>query len=210
MTPPRFHVPGRPALRARRAVPWALAALLAAPGGGALAGWPALVPAEAHRTQLIGLQQGTAASARVRDISRQGFELAGGGWVDFGRWYRPAWTDTEVSFLTPLRPHLGLIWGVSTGERGEKYRIDPSLRLGLLLIGEQGPRTRWSVQVTTVLGGRLRERACTADYGDIGGVQAVNCRLAASELPPAQTLDYLLNEKPGGRTRIALRWSHAF
>ncbi len=31
-----------------------------------------------------------------------------------------------------------------------------------------------------------------ADYGDIGGVQRVNCRLAATELEPKETLKYLL------------------
>jgi hypothetical protein len=45
-------------------------------------------------------------------------------------------------------------------------------------------------------GGKLKEKSCTADYGEIGGVQEVNCRLAATELPPAETLKYLLNERP--------------
>lgn len=53
-----------------------------------------------------------------------------------------------------------------------------------------------SVRATRILGGRLRERSCVANYGEIGGVQAVNCRLAASVLPPGQTLGYLFNDKP--------------
>jgi hypothetical protein len=44
--------------------------------------------------------------------------------------------------------------------------------------------------------GKLREKSCTADYGEIGGVQEVNCRMAASILPPSETLKYKFNDKP--------------
>ena len=42
---------------------------------------------------------------------------------------------------------------------------------------------------------RMVGRPCTADYGAIGGVQAVNCRLAASQLDPAETLRHLEQER---------------
>jgi hypothetical protein len=161
-------------------------------------------------TQLIVFQQGTEQARKVRSLSRQSYELAGGQPADMRSWFRSSWTDTELAFLTPLRADTGLIWGFSTGERGPKYRIDPGLQIGFLYLNTLGPRTRWSIRLTTLLGGRLRERACLADYGALGGVQRVNCRLAASELPPAETLRHLLNERPGNHTRIALRFSHDF
>jgi len=161
-------------------------------------------------SQLIVLQQGTGQSRKVRGLSRQQFELADGLPADVRGWFSASWTDTELSFLTPLRRDTGIVWGFSTGERGPKYRIDPSVHLGFRYLNTMGPRTWWSFQLTTWLGGRLRERSCTADYGEIGGVQEVNCRLAASELPPAETLAYLINERPDNRTRITWRFSHDF
>jgi len=58
--------------------------------------------------------------------------------------------------------------------------------------------------VTTRIGGHLRERACTADYGEIGGVQRVNCRLAATPLEPRETLQYLWDERPGDRLQASV------
>lgn len=180
------------------------------------AGWhersDALTAVDAARpgTQLIVLQQGTEQARKVRGFSRQHYELSGGQASDMHTWFRSSWTDTELAFLTPVRQDTGLIWGFSTGERGPKYRIDPGLQLGFLYLNTISPRTRWSLRLTTVLGGRLRERSCLADYGELGGVQRVNCRLAASELPPAETLKYLINERPANRTRLAIRFSHDF
>lgn len=161
-------------------------------------------------TRLIGVQQGTEQSAKVRDLSLHSYELADGEAAGVSGWYRPSWTDTALTFLTPLRTDVGLIWGFSTGERGPKYRIQPSLQVGLLVLGQLGPRTQWSFRATTLLGGRIKERTCVADYGEIGGVQEVNCRMAASEMQPSETLQYLINERPENRTRITLRLSHDF
>jgi hypothetical protein len=49
-----------------------------------------------------------------------------------------------------------------------------------------------------------------ADYGDIGGVQSVNCRLAASELPPQETLKHLFNQAPHDRVTLNFRYSINF
>lgn len=200
-----------------RGAQWLVLALCAGLGAPAHAlPWQAhfeqLAAAEGQASgpHLIGLRQGTELTGKVRALGRQGYELADGQPADVLAWYRPAWTDTELSFMSPLQRDTGLIWGFSTGERGPKYRIDPSVHIGLVHAGRLGPRTRWSIRITTVLGGRLRERACMADYGEIGGVQAVNCRLAASEMQPSETLRYLLNQGPDNRTRIALRFVHEF
>ncbi|MFO0327620.1 MAG: hypothetical protein ACK53A_06425 [Gemmatimonadota bacterium] len=86
--------------------------------------------------------------------------------------------------------------GVSSGERGRKYEIEPGAKLGFVYHPQPTRSMSLSVRAPRILGGRLRERSCVANYGEIGGVQAVNCRLAASVLPPGQTLGYLFNDKP--------------
>ena len=56
----------------------------------------------------------------------------------------------------------------------------------------------------------MKERACTADYGDIGGVEQVNCRLAASEMTPTETLKYLTNALPPDRHNVWVRYTLVF
>lgn len=106
--------------------------------------------------------------------------------------------------------HLGIIWGFSTGEIGGKYSIDPSLKLGLAIHQNFDKSSTISLRATTLLGGNLHESMCVADYGDIGGVQQVNCRLAASQLPPNQTLQYMFNDKPYNQNTIMLEYKKTF
>jgi len=112
--------------------------------------------------------------------------------------------------LVQLHPIVGLIWGFSTGEIAPKYTLDPSIKLGLAFHHEFDKTSALSLRGTTILAGRLRESACTANYGDIGGVQQVNCRMAASTLPPSQTLQYLYNEKPYNFNTIWLQYAKKF
>jgi hypothetical protein len=63
--------------------------------------------------------------------------------------------------------------------------------------------------IQTLLGGRLREKSCTADYEE-EGISEVNCRLAASLLPPEETLNYLLDVSAQTETRITLRLQYSF
>lgn len=147
-------------------------------------------------TALVGLTAGGELSDTAADIARGGYELADGRRVRMRDWYHSDWTDLHVDFLTRIGPDTGILWGVGTGEAGEKYRIRPSLRLGLIQqfhISDSGLLT---LQLAATLGGRLKEKPCVADFGAIGGVQKVNCRLAASPLPPGESLSYLLDEKP--------------
>ncbi len=51
------------------------------------------------------------------------------------------------------------------------------------------------LSLTTTFGGKLTEKSCEADYGDLGSY-SVNCRLAASQMAPEETLKYLVNAKP--------------
>jgi hypothetical protein len=161
-------------------------------------------------TYLIELTQSTALSARARSLGTGGYETAMGRPVSFGPWYSSHWTDTRMVWMTQVSPNLGILHGFSTGERGEKYTIAPSLRLGLVMQAATGRNAFLSLRAVTALGGELREKPCTADYGDIGGIQTVNCRLAASLLPPAQTLDYLVREKPADRHQVNLMFTWQF
>ena len=104
---------------------------------------------------------------------------------------------------------LGL-WGFGTGEGGAKYHIEPSLKFGFLATEPVGDGGLLSLSVTTVLGGYFREGSCTANYGAIGGVQEVNCRMAASVLRPSETLDYLVNTPPSDQVSVSLRYRLEF
>ena len=161
-------------------------------------------------TSLIEIRQGSDLSRQVRNLKGQGFESSGGERVDFSAWYSSNWTDMRATWMTQLSPNTGFIWGLGTGEKGPKYNISPSLKLGLIHRANIDRRTVLTLRATTTLGGRLREKSCIADYGDIGGVQAVNCRMAASTLEPAETLRYLFNDTSRDQHQISVSLSHAF
>jgi hypothetical protein len=173
------------------------------------AAWLSPLP-PTRSTSLIEVRQGSDLSGRMRGLKGQGFESASGERVDFAAWYSTNWTDLRVTWMTQLSSETGLIWGLGTGERGAKYRISPSFKLGLIHQARLDRRTTLTLRATTTLGGRLREKPCTADYGDIGGVQSVNCRLAASELEPAETLRQLFNDTARDQRQVSVLFSHAF
>ena len=172
--------------------------------------WPGMALAAPSTTSLIEIQQGSDLSRRIRGLRGQGFESAGGERVDFSGWYGSNWTDMRVTWMTQLSASTGFIWGLGTGERGPKYSISPSVKIGLIHQARIDRRTVLTLRTTTVLGGRLREKSCTADYGEIGGVQTVNCRLAASTLEPAETLRYLFNETSQSRHQLSVSLNHSF
>lgn len=147
-------------------------------------------------TSLIGLSFHGLNSAAVRQAARDGFELSGGAVADMGHWYSPRFPNVSATFLTTVSPHLSLLWGGSLGERGPKYSLGPAGMFGVMIRRPMGRRSWLNLEAVGHFGGALRESSCLGDYGAIGGVQAVNCRLAASVLPPAQTLDYLWNTPP--------------
>ncbi|TIP07073.1 MAG: hypothetical protein E5X90_20540, partial [Mesorhizobium sp.] len=65
-----------------------------------------------------------------------------------------------------------------------------------------------SLSVTSTFGGNLSEKPCVADYGDLG-TYSVNCRLAAGETAPEDTLKYLVNATPE-RLRLWLNYRVTF
>lgn len=210
----RFRSQKSPARRPRaaRTVAWLLTGLCTSAQaiGWNEAGWGGPVQAAASTTSLIEIRQGSDLSSRILGLRGQSFESAGGQRVEFSGWYGSNWTDMRATWMTQLSPNTGFIWGLGTGERGPKYSISPSVKLGFIHQARIDRRTVLTLRATTTLGGRLREKSCTADYGDIGGVQTVNCRLAASTLEPAETLRYLFNETSRGRHQLSVSFNHAF
>jgi hypothetical protein len=161
-------------------------------------------------THWVELVQGTELSKLGASYRAGGFESATGQWVGFDKWYRPKWVDTRLAWMTQLSPEFGVLWGASTGERAEKYSIAPSLKLGFVYQLKTTSRSSFSIKATSVIGGRMKERTCTADYGDIGGVAQVHCRLAATEMTPAETLKLLTDTLPPDRNSVQIRYFYQF
>ena len=161
-------------------------------------------------THLIDIKQGSELSGKVSDSSAGGFETAQGNFVSFKQWYQTNWTDTKTVWMTEINPNLGVIWGFSTGEKAEKYEISRSVTIGFAYSTQIDKTSFLSIRGTTILGGNLREKTCTADYGDIGGIQEVNCRLAATPLPPSETLMHLFNDKPLNKDLFFIRYIKYF
>ena len=155
--------------------------------------------------ELIGVGIGGLSSLASSFRSGSG-GLSDGSRYSFNRYYTSDFKDVRFTLLSPIDRNFGIIWGFGTGESGSKYDIEPSLKFGFLATQPLGDNGLLSLSVSTVLGGYFREGACTADYGAIGGIQEVNCRLADSILPPAETLDYLENRAPSDRVSVSLRY----
>ncbi|MDF2388665.1 hypothetical protein JMG10_45045 [Nostoc ellipsosporum NOK] len=172
----------RARFRTAALLPWAV-----------LATSPAI--AQEMTTSLVDIHQGSPLSDKARGLGNGGYELQTGSRVSFSQWYQTNWVDMHADFMTQLTEDTGILWGFGTGEQGEKYRIEPSLKLGFLTQVHPSANSILSLSFTTTFGGKLSEKPCQADYGDMG-VYSVNCRLAASEMAPEETLKYLVNAKP--------------
>jgi hypothetical protein len=161
-------------------------------------------------TILLDVAVGSARTARIEAASSTRYELSDGTPVNAASWYGLTRRDLSIRFLTAMNDKVGLIWGLSTGDRGDKYKIAPSLTVGV--VGRHAfSRNTWvTLSATVDIGGRTTEAPCVADFGALGGVQSVNCRLAASEIPPEQTLQYLFRDSLGGLPRLTLAFTHRF
>jgi hypothetical protein len=161
------------------------------------------------QTNIVDIHQGSDLTEMARQLESGGYELAHGRWQSFYAWYHTDWPEVRVDLLTQLSPDFGILWGVGTGEVGEKFNVEPSVKLGVIAQSHPAPGGTLSLSLTTILGGRLLEQPCEADYGDIGGIQQVNCRLAASPISPKDTLPLLLNVNPE-QFRIMLSYHASF
>ena len=144
---------------------------------------------------LIGIYTGSKRSSLMKSVRSGTYELSNGEPVSFAEWYTPKLPEINVVFLKPTSDAFGLIWGAGSGEYAEKYKISPSIHLGMLYRHRITDNMSLNFRGVYILGGWLREKTCTADYGEIGGVQVVNCRLAATTLAPEDTLEFLIKER---------------
>lgn len=174
-----------------------------------LSGAPARAQNFWEDTVLAGIYR-SGNSRSVQSISWGATRLSNGSQVPLRQWYSAGMQDWHVTMLTAVNKNFGLLWGFGIGEAGEKYRIDPSLTLGFIYTYEPGPSSTLSFRLSTVLGGRLTERPCVANYGAIGGVQTVNCRLAASPMRPADTLRHLIDNEPYEQIRLNVVYKFRF
>jgi hypothetical protein len=177
---------------------------------GIMAGSPARSGEFWYNTFLLDVYQGSHRSEVVRGFAKGGYELSDGSFVDFRDWYSPGFPDVTVLFLKQVSADFALIWGVSSGERGEKYRIDPALQLGFFYQYVPFDNAVISVKATYPVFGRMREKTCLADYGALGGVQTVNCRLAADPIPPEETLSFLANIRGEADASIRIGFTFVF
>lgn len=161
-------------------------------------------------TFLVEVKQGSLLSDKASNLGDGGYDSSGGNKIAFKDWYSTKWTDASITFVTRVNNSTGILWGFSTGEHGKKYDISPSFKLGAIHISQLTKSSTLTIRGSYIFGGNLKEKSCTADYGDVGGVQQVNCRLAASELAPADTLQYMINERPRDYRVLSVQYSLTF
>ena len=161
-------------------------------------------------TFFLDAYTGSERSRAAEGLRRGGYELSGGERVDFRDWYTPAFSDTTLLLLTQVTPDFGIIWGASTGESAEKYRIDPAVHLGFVFRYVPFDNAEIAMKATYPFFGRLRERSCEADYPNLGGVYTVNCRLAAGVLPPEETLQYLVDMRGEADAKVSISFTLRF
>jgi hypothetical protein len=169
-----------------------------------------LAKSKRDTTHLIDLTYGAGLSGRARTLQIGGYETSDGQWVSFDPWYRTSLRDWRATWLTELTPHWGLIWGMSTGEVGRKYKIEPSFKLGLVMNQPVNRHANVSFMIARVFWGHLKEKTCLAAFGELGSESLVNCRLAATPLPPSETLKYLLHESPTDSLSATVRYTLNF
>jgi hypothetical protein len=163
-----------------------------------------------QNTFLLDVRQGSGRSDLAARLSKGGYELEDGTPIDFATWYTPRMPELSIVFLTAITPRWGVTWGLSTGERGQKYRIDPGVWIGFVYRHEISKHSVISLSASTLLGGNFRERTCEAFYSVSQSFETVNCRLAATFLQPRDTLKFLETRSGRRETRASLRYEFRF
>jgi hypothetical protein len=161
-------------------------------------------------TFLLDVYVGSHRSSVANSLSKGGYELSGGEFVDFHDWYTPVFPDTTILVLKQVSPDFGITWGVSTGEKGEKYQIHPALQIGFVYQYVPFENSTFSIKATYPFFGKMTEKTCVGYYENFGGDQVVNCRLAADIMPPEETLDYLIKLRGETDARISASFSFVF
>jgi hypothetical protein len=119
-------------------------------------------------TFLLDVYMGSNRTKIADALSKGGYELSSGEFVEFRDWYTPKSPDITLLLLKQVTPNFGIIWGVSKGEKGEKYRIYPALQLGFIYQYVPFEDAIFSIKATYPFFGNMVEKTCTADYGDLG------------------------------------------
>ena len=161
-------------------------------------------------THLVELRQGSPLSLKAGGSRSLRYDSSEGAEISMNRWYSARWIDFHVGLMTQINRNLGITWGFSTGEKAEKYVIAPSWKLGFVYTTPIHKNGLLTFSGQRVFSGRLKEKSCEADYGEIGGIRRVNCRLAATPLTPEETLAYNFNEKPTDRIFLSLQYRRSF
>lgn len=160
----------------------------------------------AASTYLLDIRQESHLTQKARALREGGFETADGNLVTFYSWYAPDTPELQITWLTQVNKNFGVIWGFGTGEFAQKYTIDPSLHIGFTFQSEFRKRNFFTLTANTVIGGEFKEKTCVADYGEIGGIREVNCRLAATTLSPEETLQFLESGKPTTSVQVGYKY----
>ena len=141
--------------------------------------------------------------------------LSDGGSQSLRPLFRPSnnWLDTELMFATRVlneeRFTASMLWGGSTGQDAQKMYVQPSARVGLFMAAAPLDNLLITAKFSTVVaGGRQIERSCSANYGEIGGTQAVKCSMASSVMAPSDTLKYMTNTQSREQilAQVAMKW----
>ena len=144
--------------------------------------------------------------------------LADGSTQSLAGLYKPKNRDIEALFITTLSQgewkdnrlyQFNLIWGGSTGQESDKMYVQASAKLGFLTKVQMSESSILSFSAQTTIGGNLKERPCTADYG-VAGTHQVKCSMASSAMAPQDTLQYLTNRSPYDATQFKVNWQWFF
>jgi hypothetical protein len=176
------------------------ASVLLTPGSGAHAN------ELLEKSHWINFARDTGHRSLVNKLSRGSLELSDGGNFSLRELYSPHWYNLRLDFMTEVNDELAITWGLSTGGWGRKYNIDPSIKLGVIYQYSISEFSTVTFTAAAILGGRLREKSCVANYGSVGGLASVNCRLAASFLAPEDTLQYLIDKRPNDYLSSSIKY----
>jgi len=152
---------------------------------------------------VFDIHQGDPLSDLALSYSQEGYQLStlgGGGWQSMAPFYATHWREVTAKALLTLDADHGIVFGVTSGEAGEKYKIDPGIILGFIAQSHPRPQGTLSLSVNTSLFGHMTEYPCQGDFGDLGDDITVNCRLAASPISIEDGLAQLVDQDPSRLT----------
>jgi hypothetical protein len=159
-------------------------------------------------THFIGAKHESVLNWKARSLRDGNYETSGGDLIVFEKWYTPVAPEINITWLTQINKNVGVIWGFGSGEHADKYTIYPSAQIGFAYHKQISKNHSIGVVFNTYVGGEFKEHTCIADYGEIGGIREVNCRLAATTLTPEETLNFLEYAKPP--TTVYFNYNYIF